>query len=143
MMVKSVKEQVIFDRFRQAYTDFPKGKLIKSESPDFLLKISPRKTIGIELTALPRPSYELDIHLLQDFLKDIQNAIIKKEDKLALYRKKWAIEYWLVIYADSIIFNRKSLFHSIKDFKPATGFNHIFLLDLFEGKVWGFPLARE
>ena len=41
--------------FMKAYRDFPKGKLLKSESPDFILKLNPKKTIGIELTHLHDP----------------------------------------------------------------------------------------
>jgi len=38
--------------FRENYPDFPKGKLTKSESPDFVLKLSPSKSIGIEISRI-------------------------------------------------------------------------------------------
>jgi hypothetical protein len=50
--IKKQLEILIIDYFRSAYTDFPKGKLKASESPDFVLDISPKNKIGIELTRL-------------------------------------------------------------------------------------------
>ena len=40
---------LIMKQFRNDYAVFPKGKLQKSESPDFILKQNPKTTIGIEL----------------------------------------------------------------------------------------------
>jgi hypothetical protein len=50
--IKKQLEILIIDYFRSAYSDFPKGKLKASESPDFVLDIAPRIKIGIELTRL-------------------------------------------------------------------------------------------
>ncbi len=50
--IKKQLEILIIEYFRSAYSDFPKGKLKASESPDFVLDIAPREKIGIELTRL-------------------------------------------------------------------------------------------
>lgn len=50
--LKAIDEQAIIGFFREAYEDFPRGKLVKSESPDFELKINRKRSIGIELTRL-------------------------------------------------------------------------------------------
>lgn len=50
--IKSQEEWLVMRSFRESFTDFPKGKLTKSESPDFVLKINTHKSIGIELSRI-------------------------------------------------------------------------------------------
>ena len=45
-------EWLIMRSFRDSYPDFPKGKLTKSESPDFTHKLSITKSIGIEISSI-------------------------------------------------------------------------------------------
>jgi hypothetical protein len=45
-------ELLLLEYFRQLYPYFPKGKIIPSESPDFILNHSISRTIGIELVRL-------------------------------------------------------------------------------------------
>lgn len=45
---KIEREDFIFDRFRPAFSEFPKGEVVRSESPDYLIR-QPNKTIGIEM----------------------------------------------------------------------------------------------
>ncbi len=55
MAVKEVKKQleVLFiNYFRECYNEFPGGKIIPSESPDFVVKIKNKHLLGIELTRL-------------------------------------------------------------------------------------------
>jgi len=54
-MKKSQEEKLILKYFSSEYADFPKGKLVKTESPDFILKLNPKRSIGIELTRLYQP----------------------------------------------------------------------------------------
>ena len=51
--IKKEKERLVVEQFRDTYTEFPKGKLVLSESPDFVIRTSPRYSIGIELVSLP------------------------------------------------------------------------------------------
>lgn len=49
---KKHEEKLLLRHFREIYDGFPKGKLIATESPDFILKPAPKQTIGIELMRL-------------------------------------------------------------------------------------------
>ena len=49
---KKQLEILLINYFRECYTNFPKGNIIASESPDFVLKQKNRKKLGIELTRL-------------------------------------------------------------------------------------------
>jgi hypothetical protein len=52
---KKELETLIIHYFRNSYPEFPKGETIPSESPDFLVKLKNRRTLGIELTRLHPP----------------------------------------------------------------------------------------
>ena len=49
---KKELEILLINYFRNYYEDFPKGQLIPSESPDFILKMKNQHELGIELTRL-------------------------------------------------------------------------------------------
>lgn len=49
---KKQLEILLINYFRETYTDFPKGILRASESPDFILTFKNRQQLGIELTRL-------------------------------------------------------------------------------------------
>lgn len=61
--------------FRTNFTDFPKGRLRASESPDFLLETSPGNKIGIELTRLYFDNSSPEISDIPD---NIQKEIVDK-----------------------------------------------------------------
>lgn len=45
-------EVLLVNYFRESYTDFPKGKIMASESPDFVIRLKNKHLLGIELTRL-------------------------------------------------------------------------------------------
>lgn len=49
---KKQLEVLLMNYFRECYPDFPKGSLVPSESPDFILTLKSRNNLGIELTRL-------------------------------------------------------------------------------------------
>ena len=49
---KKQLEELLIHYFREYYSEFPKGKLTSSESPDFVLKMKTRFHLGIEITRL-------------------------------------------------------------------------------------------
>jgi len=49
---KKQLEILLLNYFRECYNDFPKGRIVPSESPDFIVRSKLRKNIGIELTRL-------------------------------------------------------------------------------------------
>lgn len=123
-MNQQEEEILVFDQFRKYYPEFPKGKLLKSESPDFILKVNPKKSIGIELTRLD---------ILADSLYDrIWNSIQKKELKIGIYQKKNFKDIWLIIYADYLEDDKSyNLNNNIAGWKFDSKFDKIFILDLF------------
>ena len=50
--LKKQLEILLLHYFRQCYPDFPKGKVIPSESPDFIISLKSKNNIGVELTRL-------------------------------------------------------------------------------------------
>lgn len=50
--VKKQLEVLLISYFRESYKEFPKGKIVASESPDFVVKMKNRSQLGIELTRL-------------------------------------------------------------------------------------------
>ncbi|WP_347838703.1 hypothetical protein [uncultured Draconibacterium sp.] len=50
--IKKQLEVLLVNYFRKCYSDFPKGRITASESPDFLVKLKNKQRIGIELTRL-------------------------------------------------------------------------------------------
>lgn len=133
---KIYNEVLIMEYFREKYEHFPKGKLAKIESPDFVLKLSPKQSIGIELTQLFRNSSD-ESQRFSWMVSQIENLLFKKEEKLSLYHKKKFKAYWLVITCESIDLtdgtNIQKELHRIA-FK--TGFDKVFLFTLFEGKIF-------
>ena len=49
-MEKYYDELTNIELFRYLYEDFPPGKLIRAESPDFIVNSGPGKSLGIEIT---------------------------------------------------------------------------------------------
>lgn len=49
---KKQLEVLLIQYFRDCYPDFPKGKIVPSESPDFIITLKSRNSLGIELTRL-------------------------------------------------------------------------------------------
>lgn len=113
---KKRKEREILNLFKQLCKDFPKGKISSSESPDFLLQISRRKKIGIEITCLN-----------EFFSADNLSALIaKKEEKICFYRKILPYELWLIISCSNITQPQLDVYfrNQVK-----SGFDKIYLVD--------------
>ena len=49
---KKQLEVLLIDYFRDCYPDFPNGRVVASESPDFVVNMKNRHLLGIELTRL-------------------------------------------------------------------------------------------
>jgi hypothetical protein len=131
---KIEQEWIVMRYFTECCPGFPKGKLVKGESPDFQLWISTKRFIGIELTQVHQFNSD---NPLQGFLdhKTAVDQVIKsiraKEEKALLYRSDNPYQLWLIIYADY------SEPDSMQDVKKeygvnriVTAFNKIYLFDL-------------
>lgn len=74
-------EKMILDGFSRFYRDFPQGRLIKSESPDFILWKSPKRAIGIELTRLHFP---FEAGVSSPDMEGITNATVNRAEQIFL-----------------------------------------------------------
>lgn len=129
---KKHTESIIINLFREHFSDFPKGSLKPSESPDFILGITPRQKIGIELTSL-HPSFS-DTELLS--YENITACLEAKNEKLRLYQRKKLDEYWLIISVNDLhSWNRINIHNKLIIWVFKTGFNRVFLFNIIDGKV--------
>jgi hypothetical protein len=133
-------EKLIMQQFRGLYPDFPGGKLVKSESPDFLLKTGTKRTIGIEITRLAIPDeypalkdpvcHEqiavLSPHKLYDM---VESTIEKKETKRPLYQKSRPDQLWLIIVISGKILEiPQNLDNLVEKWQFSSKFERIFLM---------------
>ncbi|MBN1819930.1 MAG: hypothetical protein JXR31_09500 [Prolixibacteraceae bacterium] len=74
---KKQLERLLIDLFKENYPDFPKGKIIESESPDFIVERSVKFSVGIELTRLyPESQVVSDQGRIKQY--EIQDELIDK-----------------------------------------------------------------
>ena len=146
-----IEEEYIIELFRNEYAAFPKGKLLKTESPDFILKENPKTSIGIELTKLHGPSVKKEkIHFSSkvsgyrppEFNREnIEFTINAKSEKLPLYQQKKLNQIWLLITADlnesPVTFN---LNNKLENWNFWSGFHKIFLFELKSRNVFELNL---
>lgn len=132
---KSVEEKEIITKLRKHWPGFPKGKLVKSESPDFILRLNRRKAIGIEITRMDDFYYDGSESPLI-FQKQILSTISRKEEKLPLYYKKVLDAYWLIItvnFGDD--YTQPDMPVSADFSEMMTGFNKVLVFFLSPVKV--------
>jgi hypothetical protein len=147
-----MEELLIMEQFRNEYKEFPKGKLEKSESPDFIVKVSPKNAIGIELTKLHGPTInkfkthyprKINGYTAPEFnLENLQFTIDAKDEKLAYYREKTLNQLWLMITADldesPVNYN---LGNKLQNWTFSSGFQRIFLFELKNQKVFELNIS--
>lgn len=148
-----MEELLIMEQFRNEYKEFPKGKLEKSESPDFILKVSTQSAIGIELTKLHGPTVikykthyprKINGYTAPEFnLENLQFTIAAKDEKLAYYQEKKLNQLWLLITADldesPVNYN---LGNKLQNWSFSSGFQRIFLLELKNQKVFELNVSN-
>lgn len=141
------EEKLILELFRQEYESFPKGKLSKTESPDFMLRNSQKIATGIELTKLHGPYHEKQhAHFTkgdsiyfspEPSFENILFTIRAKEEKLPLYRKKRPSQIWLIITTDMtespVSYN---IANKLSNWQFQTEFHKVFLFELTSRKVF-------
>ena len=142
-----MEELQIIEQFRNEYRELPKGKLEKSESPDFILKITTKNAIGIELTKLHGPTVakykthfprKINGYVPPEFNRgNLEFTINAKNEKLSYYQEKKLNQLWLLITADldesPVNFN---LGNKLQNWSFSSGFHKILLLELKKQKVF-------
>ncbi|MBN2891089.1 MAG: hypothetical protein JXL97_04405 [Bacteroidales bacterium] len=130
---QKLEEKQFLALFRKSYEDFPKGKIYASESPDFIVKLGKKKSIGIEITRFILSSKV--VH--QQFIDNLNEIIDKKNEKFLLYQKKVCNNYWLIIFVEDL---RKFVNFSIQNIIEKLDFNSnfdkIFLFDMQSSKTY-------
>ncbi len=130
---KKIFELEILDLFRERFDDFPKGVLRNSESPDFILSLSARNKIGIELVRLHQQIKGRDLYSYEN----LSACLYKKEEKLRIYRKKRLQEYWLIMFdqdpANKPVYN---LNNKLIVWKFKTEYNKVFLFRIEKGEIF-------
>lgn len=90
---KKQLEILLVNYFRVCYEDFPKGQLIPSESPDFIIKMKNRHEIGIELTRLNPASkiipdeYQVAQIQVKEKIIGLSQDLFEKSSSLKLFVK--------------------------------------------------------
>src|SRR5690606_3487223 len=86
-------EILLMHYFRECNPEFPKGEIIPSESPDFILKLKTRYRIGIELIRL-NPSnallpdlFSLGQQNLRDYIITTVKFLFERSSSLKLFVK--------------------------------------------------------
>lgn len=144
---QTLEELSIMKEFRVDYAAFPKGKLQKSESPDFILKQNPKTTIGIELTKLhgskvrkEKTHYPRRINGYQPpelNRENIEFTINAKNEKITIYQQKKLNQIWLLITADldesPVSYN---LYNKLENWIFYSKFQKIFFYELKTRKVF-------
>lgn len=129
---KKDKERKLLEVFRNHYPDFPNGKLKASESPDFILMLNRKASIGIEVTSFYPPAFfKTDENFLihQNDEEAILNLIKSKDEKIPSYRRHLLKQLWLVVVIDPV-FHKSSFRLNIKYLRKAisTRFDKVFVL---------------
>ncbi|MEZ5197947.1 MAG: hypothetical protein R2764_16645 [Bacteroidales bacterium] len=131
-MNQKEEEKLVMQYFRESRDDFPQGKLVVSESPDFMLRINRKKAFGIELTRLPESP---------NFVDALFEIMGKKEQKINHYRGKGFIEIWLIIYTNDLKkVNSFNLDNKINNLAFQSSFSKVFLFDLFERQIYDIQI---
>lgn len=140
---EKLEERFYLDLFRKLESDFPKGKVLASESPDFLIKTK-HSTVGIEITRLlPLYVNEDSFNATNSQQKSwlvgphtIQMILDKKEEKLGLYRSKKLKACWLLIVLPSLsVAEACELSSQTFHFMYHTNFDRVFLLLVDQKKL--------
>ncbi|WP_340111282.1 hypothetical protein [Maribellus mangrovi] len=77
--LKKQLEVLLINHFRDSYAEFPRGRIVLAESPDFVVKVPSKRRLGIELTRL---SPETSVDAFESHINEIQLRIIELAKEL-------------------------------------------------------------
>lgn len=133
MSDKKLHESKVFQIFKELADDFPKGKIVQTESPDFLIRINRKKVIGVELTELHGQTFHENFRHFKNpelLYEHLEQTIQSKEEKIYLYQKIKPVELWLLIHIRSfqnqLSFNYQN---KLGNWNFTSSFDRIFLLE--------------
>ncbi len=133
-------ERGYLEQLSGVYDQVPKGRVISSESPDFILRTGRKRRMGLEFTRMTRHDEAPDPggYFQPELSKEALTKVIRiKEQKLHLYRRKKLVQIWLVIVVDSFdIPDSFNIFNQITGWKIETDFDAVLLLDRSKDRVY-------
>lgn len=125
---KKQLEILIMRYFRESYFDFPRGLVVPSESPDFLLTLKSKNLLGIELTRLnpgnaiePSVADLQEINLQEDLIQNMLDMFQASSERklfvkfLFSNKKKITPEKKLMVAVHTVNAIRKSIQHKKGD----------------------------
>jgi hypothetical protein len=127
------EEMIILDLFMELYPDFPKGRIIKAESPDFIIRLNTKRSLGIEITRLQLDPDEPPVHGIKELIEKI---IQRKDDKLHIYQRKKIDRYWLILVNGVSDDNAYHIPEKIYDWNLETRFNKLFIFDMPARRIY-------
>ena len=134
------EERGYLDLFSTLYLQMPTGRVIASESPDFIIRDGRKKRWGVEVTRLTRQEYHDrpgQLHSPELRKEALMDMIQMKEEKLYLYRRKNLLQIWLLIVVDGFdspaSFN---IFNQITNWQIESEFDAVLLLELSRERIY-------
>jgi len=79
--IKKMEEMQLLRYFIHCYPEFPKGKIQKSESPDFIIRTSRHHSIGLELTKIYLQKGRDGLHFVPRFEEEKTELLDKIKDR--------------------------------------------------------------
>ena len=140
-MQRKHEERAFLDTLALLYPEFPDGRIIPSESPDFIIRSGKKHTTGIEVTLLTKKEYNWlegkALHFLPSLSRDHLVEMIRyKEEKIGLYRSKKLNEIWLLIIAKGLSnpahFN---ITNQLENWHIDSSFDRVLLIELKRNRL--------
>jgi hypothetical protein len=128
-------ERKSLDLLIRLYPEFPKGRILPAESPDFIISSGDRRLTGIELTRFTRAhpeSFNAASHFTPELSREALLEVVQaKEKKLHLYLRHKLQAIWLLILVSKI--SQSSSFNirnQLSNWHIQSAFDRVLLLDL-------------
>ena len=140
-MIQDELEELVLNVLRAKWSGFPKGKVIKSESPDFIVQSGKKAKTGIEITEIaPLEASRSKNHGILRFesaFEQIKASIENKEMKYNFYQTKKLNQIILLIHFDYFDGPKSfNLDNHLGNWQFENSFAKVFLLDLFESSLY-------
>ena len=94
MTKKEITEKSVFEKFKNAYIDFPSGKIEHIDKPDFI--IHSEEKIGVEITQIFKDDYKTEKGSNFKKLEEITKRV--SEEILILLEKKQIPKCYIIIH---------------------------------------------
>jgi len=136
------REWFVLQSFRGFSDDFPDGRILKSESPDFIVRSGRKKAIGIELTSILEKvdnEHATGIVLETPELvpEVIEKCIRQKEEKLAGYLRKKLNGIWLIIEVRNLNQNTSfNISNKLELWEFNSAFERVFLFETTGNRIF-------